>query len=134
MSGYDMHRGDAPAYGMSDKYVTDLFSDEAVRIIEHHDPSRPLYLHISHLAVHAPVEDPQEYDHYNDRRFTNIPEQNRRKYARMVSKLDDSVGRIVNALGNRGMLRNSLILFLTDNGAAPIGKSRNYGSNFPLRG
>lgn len=51
-----------------------------------------------------------------------------------MTRLDDSVGRIVHALGNRGMLRNSLILFLTDNGAAPIGKSRNYGSNYPLRG
>lgn len=52
----------------------------------------------------------------------------------MVSRLDASVGRIVHALGNKGMLRNSLILFLTDNGAAPIGKFRNYGSNYPLRG
>jgi len=51
-----------------------------------------------------------------------------------VTRLDDSVGRVVYALGDQGMLRNSLILFLTDNGAAPIGKFRNYGSNFPLRG
>lgn len=49
-------------------------------------------------------------------------------------RLDDSIGRVVHALGDRGMLRNSLILFLTDNGAAPIGNFRNYGSNFPLRG
>ncbi|XP_011647856.1 arylsulfatase B-like [Pogonomyrmex barbatus] len=133
MSGYDMHRGDAPAYGLTDKYVTDLFTDEAVRIIQGHEPSRPLYLQISHLAVHAPLENPQDYDHY-DKRFIHIREQNRRKYARMVSKLDDSVGRIFHALGNAGMLKNSLILFLTDNGAAPIGKFRNYGSNYPLRG
>ncbi|XP_024878388.1 arylsulfatase B-like [Temnothorax curvispinosus] len=133
MSGYDMHRGDAPAYGLTDKYVTDLFTDEAVRIIQGHDPSRPLYLQISHLAVHAPLENPQDYDHY-DKRFMQIREQNRRKYARMVSKLDDSVGRIVHTLGNRGMLRNSVVLFLTDNGAAPIGKFRNFGSNYPLRG
>lgn len=133
MSGYDMHRGDAPAYDVSDKYVTDLFTDEAVRIIQGHDPARPLYLQISHLAVHAPLESPQDYDRY-DQQFMNIREANRRKYARMVSKLDDSVGRIVHNLGNRGMLRNSLIIFLTDNGAAPIGKNRNFGSNYPLRG
>lgn len=52
----------------------------------------------------------------------------------MVSRLDDSVGRIVHALGDKGMLRDSLILFLTDNGAAPIGRFRNWGSNYPLRG
>ncbi|XP_025995487.2 LOW QUALITY PROTEIN: arylsulfatase B [Solenopsis invicta] len=133
MSGYDMHCGDAPAYGLNDKYVTDLFTDKAVKIIENHDSFRPLYLQISHLAVHAPLENPQDYDH-SDRRFIHIREQHRRKYARMVSKLDDSVGRIVHTLGNRGMLRDSLILFLTDNGAAPIGKFRNFGSNYPLRG
>lgn len=133
MSGYDMHRGDAPAYGSTDKYVTDLFTDEAIRIIQFHEPSRPLYLQISHLAVHAPVESPHDYSHY-DRQFMHIREINRRKYARMVSRLDNSVGRIVQALGNRGMLKDSLILFLTDNGAASIGKFRNYGSNYPLRG
>ncbi|CAL1674865.1 unnamed protein product [Lasius platythorax] len=133
MSGYDMHRGDAPAYGSTDKYVTDLFTDEAIRIIQYHEPSRPLYLQISHLAVHAPLESPHDYGHY-DRQFMHIREINRRKYARMVSRLDNSVGRIVQALGSRGMLKDSLILFLTDNGAASIGKFRNYGSNYPLRG
>ncbi|KAL0121284.1 hypothetical protein PUN28_008742 [Cardiocondyla obscurior] len=133
MSGYDMHRGDAPAYGLTDKYITDLFTDEAVRIIQSHDRSQPLYLQISHLAVHAPLESPQDYNQY-DRQFMHIREANRRKYARMVSKLDESVGRVVQTLGNRGLLRNSVIVFLTDNGAAPIGKFRNYGSNYPLRG
>jgi len=80
MSGYDMHRGDAPAYGSTDKYVTDFFTDEAIRIIQYHDPSRPLYLQISHLAVHAPLESPQDYSHY-DRQFMHIREINRRKYA-----------------------------------------------------
>lgn len=75
-----MHRGDAPAYGSTDKYVTDLFTDEAIRIIQFHEPSRPLYLQISHLAVHAPVESPHDYSHY-DRQFMHIREINRRKYA-----------------------------------------------------
>lgn len=75
-----MHRGDTPAYGSTDKYVTDFFTDEAIRIIQYHDPSRPLYLQISHLAVHAPVESPHDYS-YNDRQFMHIREINRRKYA-----------------------------------------------------
>lgn len=52
----------------------------------------------------------------------------------MIMQVDDSVGRIVHTLGETGMLRDSLILFLTDNGAATIGKNRNHGSNYPLRG
>ncbi|XP_014477303.1 PREDICTED: arylsulfatase B-like [Dinoponera quadriceps] len=134
MSGYDMHRGDNPAYGLNDRYATDLFTDEAMKIIQHHEPPWPLYLQISHLAVHAPIESPEDYHHSDDQRFKHIREVNRRKYARMLSRLDESVGRIVHTLGNRGMLKDSLILFLTDNGAAPIGKFRNWGSNYPLRG
>lgn len=51
-----------------------------------------------------------------------------------LSRLDESLGQIVSSLGERGMLNNTFILFLSDNGAAPIGKHRNYGSNWPLRG
>lgn len=52
----------------------------------------------------------------------------------MVTELDDSLGRIVSALGASGMLRDSIILFLTDNGAPTIGRYQNWGSNYPLRG
>lgn len=81
MSGYDMHRGDGPAYGFTDEYATDLFTDEAIRIIEHHELPRPLYLQISHLAVHAPLESPNDHDHHDDKQFRHIREPNRRKYA-----------------------------------------------------
>lgn len=78
MTGYDMHRGDDPAYGIKREYVTDLFTKEAIRIIENHELPRPLYLQISHLAVHAPIEQPEESS--NDE-IIQIREPNRRKYA-----------------------------------------------------
>ncbi|CAK9814268.1 Arylsulfatase B [Anthophora quadrimaculata] len=132
MSGYDMHRGDDPAHGINREYATDLFTEEAIKIIENHELSRPLYLQISHLAVHAPLEQPVE--EHDDKEQIQIREPNRQKYARMVSRLDESVGHVVHALGDKGMLRDALILFLTDNGAASIGRYRNWGSNYPLRG
>ncbi|XP_043275094.1 arylsulfatase B-like [Venturia canescens] len=132
MSGFDLHRGDAPAYDVQGEYVTQLFTEEAEKIIDHHDPITPLYLQISHLGVHAPLEVP--INNYNDHLFQHIRDDNRRKYAKMVSSLDDSLGRVVSALGFKGMLKNTIILFLTDNGAPSIGKYRNWGSNFPLRG
>jgi len=88
MSGYDMHRGDVPAYGQTDKYATDLFTDEALKIIESHETFRPLYLQISHLAVHAPLEGPHDYTY--DQRFMHIREPERRKYA---STYEDHVDR-----------------------------------------
>jgi arylsulfatase A-like enzyme len=52
----------------------------------------------------------------------------------MVSKLDDSVGQIVHTLMDAQMLANSIIIFISDNGAASVGDSQNWGSNYPLRG
>lgn len=52
----------------------------------------------------------------------------------MVAEIDESLGQIVSSLGDRGMLKNSIIVFMTDNGAPTIGKFRNWGSNWPLRG
>ena len=79
-----MHRGDDPAHGFNREYATDLFTDEAIRIIENHEVPRPLYLQLSHLAVHAPLEQP--IDQYNDRETIQIREPNRRKYASKTKK------------------------------------------------
>lgn len=52
----------------------------------------------------------------------------------MVSLLDKSVGSVVTALREKHMLENSIILFMSDNGAKPEGIHANHGSNYPLRG
>jgi arylsulfatase A-like enzyme len=52
----------------------------------------------------------------------------------MVSKLDQSVGEVMSALSTKGMLHNSIVLFMSDNGAPTFGVHSNRGSNFPLRG
>ena len=52
----------------------------------------------------------------------------------MVSKLDVSVGEVVAALKEKEMLENSVIVFLSDNGAPTHGIHSNRGSNYPLRG
>ena len=52
----------------------------------------------------------------------------------MVSKVDDSVGQVVEALHDRRMLNNSVIVFMSDNGAPSVEVFQNWGSNYPLRG
>lgn len=52
----------------------------------------------------------------------------------MMSKLDESVGRIVNALSVSQMLSNSIVIFSTDNGGPAEGFNINAASNWPLRG
>ncbi|MFG0305738.1 MAG: arylsulfatase [Phycisphaerales bacterium JB040] len=93
-------------------YTTELFGDDAVRLITNHDTTRPLYLYLAFNAPHTPYQAPQEYID----RFPDIQEPTRRIYAGMVSCLDDQIGRVVAALEERGMRDNTLIVFHSDNG------------------
>lgn len=52
----------------------------------------------------------------------------------MLWKMDLSVGEIVAALDEKGMLNNSIIIFTTDNGGPAAGFNNNAASNWPLRG
>lgn len=93
-------------------YTTTLLGNDAVRLIESHDTSKPLYLYLTFNAPHTPYQAPQEYiDRYPD-----IKDPTRRTYAGMVTCLDDQIGRVVAALDKKGIRGNTLILFHSDNG------------------
>ncbi|XP_022191942.2 arylsulfatase B [Nilaparvata lugens] len=135
MNGHDFRVNYTTAWHYQGKYATDVFTEEAEHIIQHHNASKPLFLYMPHLACHAGnegkwLEAPQEAIN----KFSFIPDPNRRTYAAMVHKLDESVGRVVSALAERRMLHNSIIVFVSDNGAPINGIFKNYGSNQPLRG
>nr|CAD7402130.1 unnamed protein product [Timema cristinae] len=134
-SGFDLRRNLTLARDLVGQYATDVFTDEAVRLISTHRETEPLFLYLAHLAPHAGnrgklLEAPQEVVN----KFDYIADPNRRTYAAMVSKLDDSVGRVTEALQRKGMLGDSIIVFMSDNGASTIGDFPNWGSNYPLRG
>lgn len=105
------------------QYATDLFTDKAIETIKNHDKSSPMFLMLTHLAPHtANTYDPMQAPEDEINRFSFIQDRKRRVYAAMVSKLDQSVGKVVKALSDSGMLDNSIILFLSDNGAPIQGK------------
>jgi len=108
--GLDWHRNDKPLE--EEGYTTDLLADESVRLIERHDLSRPLFLYVPFNAVHSPFQAPEPYDNM----YKGIKARNKRIYAGMVTCMDDAIGRIISALDKRGMRRNTLIIFCSDNG------------------
>jgi len=108
--GLDWHRNDEPL--QEEGYTTDLLADESVRLIEQHDLSRPLFLYVPFNAVHSPFQAPEPYNSM----YRNIKAKNKRIYAGMVTCMDDAIGRIISALDKRGMRRNTLIIFCSDNG------------------
>ncbi|XP_076235831.1 arylsulfatase B [Calliopsis andreniformis] len=133
--GLDMRRGLDPAWDLHGQYSTDIFTNEAVKLIENHNATRPMFLYLAHAAVHSgnpynPLPAPDQ----DVAKFNLINNYNRRRFAGMLSKLDESVGHVVEALHKKGMLKNSIIVFSTDNGGPPAGFNLNAASNWPLRG
>jgi membrane-anchored protein YejM (alkaline phosphatase superfamily) len=52
----------------------------------------------------------------------------------VLHKLDESVGKVVQALQDAGILQDSILVFTTDNGGPAAGFNINAASNWPLRG
>ena len=53
MWGLDMRRNLEPAVEFHGRYSTDLFTDEAVQIIEYHNSTDPLFLYFGYAAVYS---------------------------------------------------------------------------------
>ncbi|XP_021919137.1 arylsulfatase B-like isoform X3 [Zootermopsis nevadensis] len=133
--GLDMRRGLEPAWDLHGQYSTDIFTKEAVRLIRTHNTSKPLFLYLAHAAVHSgnpynPLPAPDEVV----AKFSAITDYNRRRFAGVLHKLDESVGKVMGALHEAGMLQNCVIVFTTDNGGPAAGFNINAASNWPLRG
>ncbi|XP_067647136.1 arylsulfatase B [Eurosta solidaginis] len=135
-AGLDFRRDLSPWPEADGIYATDVFTQEAERIIyQHNAASKPLFLLMSHLAVHTGNENnPMQAPEEEVEKFAHISDAKRRTYAGMVSRLDESVGRVIRALANKDMLNNSIVLLYSDNGAPTLGIHSNSGSNYPFRG
>ncbi|XP_035894202.1 arylsulfatase B-like isoform X2 [Anopheles stephensi] len=133
--GLDMRRNTDVNYDANGTYATDLFNEEAVRIIDSHDRKQPLFLVLTHLAPHTGNEDdPMQAPEDEVAKFSYIQDPKRRTLAAMIARIDTGVGRIYRTLEGRNMLDNTIILFYADNGAPTLGVHANAGSNYPLRG
>ena len=116
----DWHRNGRPV--VESGYSTFLLADEAVQLIERHDGSHPFFLYLPFNAVHNPNDAPQEYiDLYSD---SSYPEQRGQ-----LKAMDDAIGQVLDALDEKGVLDDTLIMFLNDNGG-----THRAGWNEPYRG
>ncbi|XP_055526835.1 arylsulfatase B-like [Wyeomyia smithii] len=133
--GYDMRRNATVDMKSHGTYATDYFTEAASSVILDHNSEEPLFLVVSHLAPHAGnADDPMQAPEETINKFGYISDIDRRIYAAMISKLDDSVGQIFNTLKTKNMLENSIILVMSDNGAPSVGMHSNTGSNYPMKG
>jgi arylsulfatase A-like enzyme len=108
--GHDWHRNDKES--RDEGYSTTLLGTEAVRVVEQHDTAKPLFLYVPFNAPHTPLQAPEQYL----KLYAHIADKKRQAYAAMVHCLDEQVGRVVAAVEKRGLTKNTLFIFSSDNG------------------
>lgn len=107
--GFDWHRDDKVC--REEGYSTDLIAAEGAHLVEKRDTQKPLFLYVPFNAVHSPLQ-------VAERHQALFPElkPNRRKYACMLTAMDEGVGKIVAAVEKAGIRDNTLFVFTSDNG------------------
>ncbi len=93
-------------------YISDALTDAAIEFIDEHR-EKPFFCYIPYNAPHAPFQVPDDvYDKYLakglDPKLASI-------YG-MCENLDTNFGRLLDALETRGLVDETIVLFLTDNG------------------
>lgn len=80
--GYDMRRNMTVDWSSRGKYSTDLFTNEAVRIINEHETTTPLFLYLAHLAPHTGnMREPFQAPDEEIAKFAHIQDPERRVFA-----------------------------------------------------
>jgi len=102
-------------FGRRGEYLTDRLTDEALKVMDYAG-SQPFFLYLAHHAPHTPIEGkPETVKRYQARIKAGMKHRNA-AYAAMVESLDDSVGRVAAYLKSKNLERNTLVLFMSDNG------------------
>ena len=128
----DKNYGSSKTYGTwgpenkGDIYLTDLLTNSACDFIsKHHE--KPFFLYLSYNAPHSPLQGKKV--HLKD--LKHIELEPLKLYASMVKSIDEGVGKILNTLESNGILNETLIIFLSDNGPAITNNLKGYPEEWP---
>lgn len=116
-------REDNPFPECKEEYLTDVLTDKAIGFISNYNKKEPFQLSLFHFGVHGPQIGRKDLiQKYKDQGW----EDRYAEYGAMVTAVDESLGRLRKALNEKGIARNTIILFTSDQGG--------FFTNYPLRG
>ena len=106
-----------------DEYLTDRLTREAVEFIDNYDKEQPFMLSLWYYGIHSPVVGRKDLvAHFKAKGMSEEDAQ----YASMITAIDESVGKVRQALSAKGLEKDTIIMFLSDQGGL--------FDNSPLRG
>jgi arylsulfatase A-like enzyme len=94
-------------------FITDVITDYALRFIEDHS-DEPFFCYVPYNAPHTPMQIPDRYfDKYTAR---GLDARTAATYG-LVENTDENVGRLLAKLDDLKLAENTVVFFLSDNGA-----------------
>ncbi len=128
-------------------HLTRFITEKTVEYISGYQSAQPFFIFVSYHDVHSPVlADDRfvaKFESKSETKNRKSPKregdgktrmvQNNPKYASMVRGMDQSVGDILRALDDADLLKNTIILFASDNGGLSTLKRPGPTCNLPLR-
>lgn len=105
---------DGPKKVRDPRFRIDVQTDAALSFMQRRAvDKKPFFLYLAYFAPHVPLEKPPKYMD----RFKNVPDETRRMALAAISAVDDGVGRIREFLEQKGLAENTVIFYMSDNGA-----------------
>ncbi|MFL1011709.1 sulfatase family protein [Flavisericum labens] len=123
-------------------HTTDLVTKEAIAwLTKKRDTTKNFYVQLAYSAPHFPL---QEEDKWKAPYLETIADSSRRDFAAAMTHMDHSIGKVLETLKQNDLEENTLVIFLSDNGAmenwypttqynGDHGPNPVLGSNEPLR-
>ena len=125
---HDLWEGNEEVF-RPDEYYPDMMIEKAVSYIEANKDA-PFFLTVTFNLPHYPEQPIARFrDDYAD---LSMP---RQSYARVISSVDDHIGRVIDTLEETGLRDNTIIILMSDNGHSAEDKGPididNHASGYP---
>ena len=141
--GFNHVRGlDENNYYQDDVFLTEALTLEALKRLEAirtnpKEAGKPFYLYMAQYALHAPLDE-RAYDKRFADSYKNPEDGHKwspveKHYSGLIEGMDKSLGDIRQYLEKNNLDKNTVIIFMADNGGLAIsGRMGNKESNYPL--
>jgi len=105
-------------------HATELFTDWACEWLRQRKAGQPFFLYLAYNAPHTPIQPPKEWLDKVKQREPNLPGK-RAKLVALIEHMDDGVGRVLKCLADTELEKDTLVVFVSDNGGHLAAGARN---------
>jgi arylsulfatase A len=108
------------------EYSHELFAKEAIEFVQK-KREKPFFLYLAFTIPHQKLQVPDLAPYEKEEWPANL-----KTLAAMITRMDRDVGRLMDALKEKGIDKNTLVIFVSDNGA--VYRDKQFNHSGPLRG